>query len=171
MKIILLFIQILLISCTPTSSEEDLLNKSNPDGYYGKKITLTEKQTIHEIVTNENQYFDKNIFISGEILEVCPMRGCWIKISDKSSDYNLRVKVTDGEIVFPLSSKGKHADIQGVFTKLEFSEEQAKKWKMHLAAEKGVQLNLDEVTIDPSDLFEYRVIGHGAKIYSYGCSE
>ena len=120
MKIVLLLIQIILISCTSQPSEQDLLNKSNPDGNYGKAITLTTKQTIHELVSNENQYLNKDILISGEILEVCPMRGCWIKINDKSSDYNLRVKVTDGEIVFPLSSKGKYADIQGKFTKLEF---------------------------------------------------
>ena len=171
MKIILLFIKILLISCTSTPSEQDLLNKPNPDGYYGKEIELTGKQLIHEIITNENNYLNKDVFISGEILEVCPMRGCWIKIKDKSSDYNLRVKVTDGEIVFPLSSKGKYADIQGIFTKLEFSEEQARKWKIHLAEEKGIKLDFDEVTIDQSDLFEYRIIGHGAKIYSYGCSK
>tara|TARA_Y100001970_G_C14248249_1_gene869844 strand:+ start:3768 stop:4283 length:516 start_codon:yes stop_codon:yes gene_type:complete len=171
MKIVLLLIQIILISCTSQPSEEDLLNKSNPDGNYGKEITLTTKQTIHELVSNENQYLNKDILISGEILEVCPMRGCWIKINDKSSDYNLRVKVTDGEIVFPLSSKGKYADIQGKFTKLEFSEEQARKWKMHLAEEKGIELNPNDIIIDTSDLFEYRVIGHGTKIYTFGCNE
>ena len=171
MKIILIFIQIILIGCNSNPSEIDLLNKSNPDGHYGEKIIISKKETIHNLISNEKEYLNKNIFISGEILEVCPMRGCWIKINDKSSDYNLRIKVTDGEIVFPLSAKGKHVDVQGVFTKLEFSEEQARKWKMHLAEEKGIQLNPNEVEIDSSDLFEYRIIGRGAKIYSYGCNE
>ena len=93
------------------------------------------------------------------------MRGCWIKINDKSSNYNLRIKVTDGDIVYPLSSKGHRADIQGVFTKLEFSEEQARRWKMHLAEEKGIKLNLEEIILNPSDLFEYRINAHGTKIY------
>ena len=45
----------------------------------------------------------------GKILEVCPMRGCWINIGIPKNPQNyIRVKVTDGEIVFPLSSKGKN---------------------------------------------------------------
>ena len=116
-------------------------------------------------ILNDEKFLNQNVFISGEIIEVCPMRGCWIKINDKSSNYNLRIKVTDGDIVYPLSSKGHRADIQGVFTKLEFSEEQARRWKMHLAEEKGIKLNLEEIILNPSDLFEYRINAHGTKIY------
>ena len=135
MKKIIFLIQIILIGCNSTPTEQELLNKSNPDGIYGEEITLSKKNTINTLISNEQKYFNKDVFVSGKIIEVCPMRGCWIKINDISSDYNLRIKVTDGDIVFPLSSKGKQADIQGVFTKLEFSEDQARKWKMHLAAE------------------------------------
>ena len=165
MKKIILLIQIVLIGCNSTPTEQELLNKSNPNGIYGEEITLSKKNTINTLISNEQKYFNKDVFVSGEIIEVCPMRGCWIKINDKSSDYNLRIKVTDGDIVFPLSSKGKQADIQGVFTKLEFSENQARKWKMHLAEEKGIKLNLDEIVLNPSDLFEYRINAHGTKIY------
>ena len=165
MKKIILLIQIILIGCHSTPTEQELLNKSNPNGIYGEEITLSKKNTINTLISNEQKYFNKDVFVSGEIIEVCPMRGCWIKINDKSSDYNLRIKVTDGDIVFPLSSKGKQADIQGVFTKLEFSEDQARKWKMHLAEEKGIKLNLDEIVLNPSDLFEYRINAHGTKIY------
>ena len=165
MKKIIFLIQVIFIGCFSTPTEQELLNKSNPNGIYGEKITLSEKQKINALILNEEKYLDENVFISGKIIEVCPMRGCWVKINDKSSNYNLRIKVTDGDIVFPLSAKGKQADIQGVFTKLEFSEDQAQKWKMHLAEEKGIKLNLDEIVLDPSDLFEFRVNAHGTKIY------
>ncbi|OUW20257.1 MAG: hypothetical protein CBD21_04505 [bacterium TMED161] len=165
MKKITFLIQVIFIGCFSTPTEQELLNKSNPNGIYGEKITLSEKQKINALILNEEKYLDENVFISGKIIEVCPMRGCWVKINDKSSNYNLRIKVTDGDIVFPLSAKGKQADIQGVFTKLEFSEDQARKWKMHLAEEKGIKLNLDEIVLDPSDLFEFRVNAHGTKIY------
>ena len=98
------------------------------------------------------------------------MGGCWIKLNDKSATQSLRVKVTDGEIVFPLSSKGMQADVQGKFIKLDFTEEQARQWKVHLSKEKGIDISPSDVTLAPSDLFEYRVIGKGAKIYSSGCS-
>jgi hypothetical protein len=97
------------------------------------------------------------------------MRGCWINIKEANSDLHIRVKVTDGEIVFPLTSKGKYADVQGKFSKLEFSEDQARQWKIHLAEEKGISLDPKEVVVNPSDLIEYRIIGKGANIYSYGC--
>ncbi len=165
MKKIIFLIQIILIGCNETPTEQELLNKSNPYGTYGAEITLSKKLKINTLIFNEEKYLNEDVFVSGEIIEICPMRGCWIKINDKSSDYNLRIKVTDGDIVFPLSSKGKQADIQGVFTKLEFSENQARKWKMHLAEEKGIKLNLNEIVLDPSDLFEYRINAHGTKIY------
>mgnify|MGYP001264265309 CR=1 FL=1 len=162
---IIFLIQIILIGCHSIPSEQELLNKSNPNGIYGDKITITNQHTINQLISNEKEYLNQNIFISGEIIEVCPMRGCWIKIKDNSSDSNIRIKVTDGEIVFPLSAEGYYADIQGTFTKLEFSEEQARRWKMHLAEEKGIKLNLDEIVLNSSDLFEYRINAHGAKIY------
>ena len=79
------------------------------------------------------------------------------------------VKVTDGEIVFPLSAKGKYVDVLGTFTKINFTEEQAKKWKIHLAEEQGIHLIPDEVEITAEDLVEYRINGKGANIYTYGC--
>ena len=97
------------------------------------------------------------------------MRGCWINISSEGS--SIRVKVTDGQIVFPLSSEGKQVNVQGAFSKLEFSEEQARRWKLHLAEEKGISLNPEDIAIYPSDLIEYRIIGKGAYIYTYGCED
>ena len=122
--------------------------------------------TIMLLVGLNTNYLDKNVLISGEILEVCPMRGCWISVKNIESEFNIRVKVTDGEIVFPLSSKGKQVDVEGIFSKLEFSEEQAKQWKIHLSEEKGIELDPEDAVINPSDLIEYRIIGKSAKIYN-----
>ena len=55
--------------------------------------------------------------------------------------------------------------MQGIFTKLEFTEEQAKMWKIHLAEEQGIKLLEHDVVINPSDLIEYRIIGQAANIY------
>ena len=165
----LLFI-FLLAGCSSDLSEKELLHKSNPEGHYGLNFSKIDKSSIQDLISNEKQYLDRDVFLSGEIIEVCPMRGCWIKLNDKSTTQNLRVKVTDGEIVFPLSSKGMQADVQGKFIKLDFTEDQARQWKVHLAKEKGIDISPSDVALTSSDLFEYRVIGKGAKIYSPGCS-
>tara|TARA_Y100001970_G_scaffold291495_1_gene428858 strand:+ start:766 stop:1272 length:507 start_codon:yes stop_codon:yes gene_type:complete len=166
MHIILILIIFVFSACQKELSEFDLLNKKNPIGEYGNDINLQEFKQIKKLLDNPDEYLNSNVLISGKILEVCPMRGCWIIVQDIDSNSNIRVKVTDGEIVFPLSSKGKQVDVQGTFVKLEFSEDQAKRWKIHLAEEQGIKLSEEDVVINPLDLIEYRIIGQAANIYN-----
>ena len=167
MHIILVLIIFIFSACEKELSEHDRLHKNNPIGKYGAKINLIDSQRIKTMIDNADQYLNTDVLISGLILEVCPMRGCWINVKDNNSESNIRVKVTDGEIVFPLSSKGKQVDVEGTFVKLEFSDEQAKMWKIHLAEEQGLELSEEDVIINPSDLIEYRIIGQAANIYNY----
>ena len=170
MKQLIIVILILCMSnCQKKTSETNLLNKVNPDGLYGKGISLNIKNEIGVLLNLPSNYLDKNVLVSGEITEVCPMRGCWIDVKDINTDSHIRIKVTDGEIVFPLSAKGKYVDVQGIFTKLNFTKERAIKWKMHLAEEQGIKLTPDDIKITPNDLVEYRINGTGANIYTYGC--
>ena len=170
MKKLILIISILYVSnCYNNVSETDLLNKANPEGKYGKGISLMVKNEIDSLLNIPNKYLGKDVLVSGKITEVCPMRGCWIDVKDVNTDSHIRIKVTDGQIVFPISAKGKYVDVQGEFTKLNFTEEQAINWKIHLAEEQGVKLNYDDVKITPDDLVEYRINGTGANIYTYGC--
>tara|TARA_B100000315_G_C14389906_1_gene501418 strand:+ start:257 stop:781 length:525 start_codon:yes stop_codon:yes gene_type:complete len=167
--IIILSIIIIISGCKENNSETDLLHKANPDGWYGKVISITEKHRLDNLLDDPEPFLGMDVLVTGEITEVCPMRGCWIDIIDPKTNTNIRVKVTDGEIVFPLSAKGKYVDVQGKFTKLEFTEEQAKQWKIHLAEEKSIHLNPEEIVITSDDLVEYRINGEGANIYTYGC--
>ena len=95
-----------------TISETDLLHKANPDGNYGNEITLEVKHPIGKLLGSPQSYLGEEVLVSGEITEVCPMRGCWIDVKDLDTGSNIRIKVTDGKIVFPLSAKGKYVDIQ-----------------------------------------------------------
>ncbi len=54
-----------------------------------------------------------------------PWRGCWIQISNDSIVGNIRVKVTDGEIVFPKSAKSHNVIQESTFASLHLSKEQA----------------------------------------------
>ena len=106
-----------------------------------------------------------DILVSGIITEVCPMRGCWLQVKDDNSDSSIRIKVTDGEIVFPLSAKGRNITAKGIFTKLELSKKQAKNWKHHLALEKGIDLDTSKIVLTSSDYYEYRLNSNSAKIF------
>ena len=130
----------------------------------GIGISNTDVSSITELLNNPSGYLGNNVTINGTIVDVCPMMGCWIEVKDFTSEEVIRVKVKDGDIIFPKESKNKEVLVEGVFSKLDFTEEQAIQWKIHLAEEKGIQLSSEDITLDASDLVEYRVQGLGAQI-------
>ena len=129
-----------------------------------EKFNSSSAIEISQLINNSETYSNKDIVISGEIVDVCPMKGCWIEVKDFNSNHSVRVKVKDDVIVFPENSKGNHVIASGTFTKIEFSEEKAIQWKMHLAEEKGIILSRENIRLQPSDLVEYRLNGIGAEI-------
>ncbi len=165
----LIIIQILLIvmSCNDRGvTEIELLNKKNPIGNYGKEMSKKEHFEVKDILDSAERYLDNEIIIKGKIIEVCPMRGCWMMIADRSdNDLLIRAKVDDGEIVFPLSAKGNEVTLEGTFTKLEFDEKRARSWKKHLLEEQGIEVEEDEINLVSDDFFEYRVNCSSAKIH------
>ena len=153
---ILIFLSFILFSCNQNYNQSISL--------YGDDFNYDSIQSISSLTNNANQFLDKKIVTEGEIVDVCPMKGCWIEIKDFDSDQIIRVKVQDDIIIFPQDSKGKKVIVNGVFKKIEFTKDQAIKWKIHLAEEKGLKLEESDVTLDSTDLIEYRIRGLGAKI-------
>lgn len=164
-KNIILITLIIQLACFEKQSEKDLLNKVDSVGSYGNPLSKEIVYDVDELLFLASENLGKKLLVNGIITEVCPMRGCWLQVKDYNSDSSLRVKVTDGEIVFPLSAKGKNIIAEGIFTKLEFSEKQAKNWKHHLALEKGIELDTSSIIISASDLYEYRLKSNSAKIF------
>ena len=164
-KNIQLFILIVFfISCKPMT-EAELLNKKNPIGRYGKKIAISSNTSIDSILMNPEEYIDQEVLVFGEIVDVCPMRGCWIDIKEYGSDQIIKVKVKDGNIVFPISAIKYNVKVEGVIAKISYSEEQAINWKIHLAEEKGIKLDKESIQINKNDLIEYRINSYGAEIF------
>ena len=153
---IFIFLSLILFSCNQNYNQSISL--------YGDDFNYDSIQSISSLIDNPNQFLDKQIVTEGKIVDVCPMKGCWIEIKDSDSGQIIRVKVQDDVIIFPEDSKEKKVIVNGVFTKIEFTEDQAIKWKIHLAEEKGLKLEESDVTLDSSDLIEYRIKGLGAKI-------
>ena len=158
-------VALFLSGCAKQVSEKDLLNKKDPVGSYGQTVSKINQLSIHELISSATKYLGKNVVVNAQIDDVCPMRGCWMNIFDEKTSASLRVKVTDGDIVFPLSGIGRDVVAEGVFTKLNLTEDQAKNWKVHLAEEKGLKLNPDSIVLSPKDYYEYRIVCSGAEIF------
>ena len=162
----ILFISIaLLFGCSSKQTEKELLNKKNPIGSYGNILSETDIIEVGKLLSNSDEYLGKRFLVSGSIIEVCPMRGCWVQIQDETSKETIRIKVTDGEIVFPLSAVGNKIIAEGYFTKLERSEKQAKNWKHHLASEQGIELDTSNIVLNDKDYYEFRLNSNAAKIF------
>jgi len=81
--------------------------------------------------------------------------------SDKEFE-TIRIKVKDGEIVFPLKAKGKLAKVEGVLEKFELTKEQTIKRLQHHAEEQGEEF--DSTTVKEGMNY-YQLKGIGAVIY------
>ena len=164
-RIIILIIIMVSFGCFNEISEKDRLNKKNPIGFYGEALSDGPVFSVEELLSASEKNVGNSVLINGLISEVCPMRGCWIQVEDNNSKESIRIKVADGAIVFPLSSKGKNVIAEGQFSKLVLSEKQAKNWKIHLAAEKGIELDTAKIILDEDDYYEYRLYSKAAKIF------
>ena len=90
------------------------------------------------------------------------MAGCWIDVATGDQGDKVRIKVDDGVIVFPQEAKGSHAVAEGVFTKIEMTEKEAKAYAAHLAEERGE--TYDEEKAGKAPTVMYRIQGTGAVI-------
>lgn len=124
----------------------------------GKTITLTEITPISQILDNPQEFLGDTVLVSGTVIDVCKKRGCWMEIAGDSAFQSIKVKVKDGEIVFPVSAKGSTALIEGVVEQLVFTKEEVIKTEKHHAEEQGTEFDPSTVT-EGKTIFRIRGIG------------
>jgi Domain of unknown function (DUF4920) len=142
---------VILVSLTLSAEELKL----------GKPLTVSTTSTIKQLLTDPEKYLGKDVRIEGEITGVCQNAGCWIEVRDSSSTEGIRVKVNDGEIVFPKDGAGRKVAAQGTFEKHMLTKDQYIAMLKHYAEESGK-------TVDTTGITEgktvYRLKGHGAVV-------
>lgn len=131
------------------------------EGVYGRGVSLSEVTPVSAIFDNPAEYVGKKVLIEGLIVEVCVARGCWIYLTGDRPFEKIRVKVTDGEIVFPVAAQGHKAKVEGIVQEIRRSREEVIAWRRHLAEEKGA--SFDPATVTGPEV-TYRLRGLGAVI-------
>jgi hypothetical protein len=107
------------------------------DQKLGKPLTLGEPTPLGQIEAHPDKYVGKLVQVRGRVSEVCQAMGCWMNIVDPVGERSIRIKVNDGEIVFPESAVGKLAVAEGKLVKLELTREEAVAQAQHEAEEQG----------------------------------
>ena len=132
---------------------------------YGAGVKLAETTSVAKILANPDAYVGKKVRIEGRVADVCPMKGCWMELSEGNEGHGaskLRVKVNDGVIVFPVTAKGKLAVAEGVVEELPMTRDQYVAWLSHLAEERGEKL--DPKTVGNGPFRVLQIQGTGARI-------
>jgi hypothetical protein len=130
---------------------------------YGEGLTGEETIAISELLSRGDEYLGQVVRVEGIITGVCKKRGCWMSIASEDEDFQeIRIKVDDGVIVFPMEAKGRLAVAEGVLEKVEMTLEQTRKYREHHAREHGEEFDPASVT---EPLVYYQIRGRGAVIH------
>lgn len=128
------------------------------DQLLGIRPTLKDVIPISTLIEHPEQYLGKDIRIEGIATDVCPKRGCWMKIQSDRKKESLLIKVKDGEMVFPLSAKGKHLVLQGRLSKSMMPKEEVIEIEKARAEKMGKKFDPTSVT-GPRPVYSFKPSG------------
>jgi hypothetical protein len=83
---------------------------------YGTGVSMTDATPIASILGNPDAFKGRTVRVEGTVTAVCAHEGCWMALSadGRADGPTLRLKVDDGDIVFPVTAKGHKAVAEGV---------------------------------------------------------
>lgn len=126
---------------------------------FGAGVTVAELTSIEKILAEPAAFKGKTVRVEGMVVDVCPKRGCWFEMAGDGAGQKLRFKVTDGEMVFPLDSKGMYASAQGQVAVKDMTLEESKQYAEYQAKEYGKPYDPASIT-KPTQIV--RIDGTGA---------
>ena len=128
---------------------------------YGEPLSGSDTTMISELIATPDKYEGQTVRVEGLVTGVCEKRGCWMSIASDKEFEEVRIKVTDGVIVFPMEAKGKRAIAEGEFTVIEMTMEQTLAYKKHHAEEHNLEFDPSAIT---EPLTYYQINATGAVI-------
>ncbi len=126
---------------------------------FGEGVKSENTVKVSELLTHPDKYVGETIRVEGIAVGVCSHRGCWVEIASDEEGETVRVKVKDGEIVFPPELLGSTLAAEGVWTANKLDLDTTKKVCEHRAEEAGEKFDAEEVT---ECMTLYQITGTGA---------
>jgi len=125
---------------------------------YGEPLGSDDTTKISELIANCDDYVGQTVRVEGLVTGVCEKRGCWMSLASDQEFEELRIKVDDGVIVFPMEAKGRRAVAEGTFSKIEMTMEQTLAYAKHHAEEHGEEFDASKIT-EPKTYFQINATG------------
>lgn len=107
------FFFLLVAGFAVTVNAQPPAGDANPGEWYGEKVSTEGALNINDVVAKLNggsEFPDTKI--KAKIVEVCPNKGCWLKL-ELSDGSKATVKMKDYGFFLPLAAKGKNVVIDG----------------------------------------------------------
>lgn len=143
---------------TPTTPAADTAKGAQT---YGAGVEGIDTVSISDISADPAAFDGKTVKVEGMITDVCAKRGCWFEMAGNAPGEKARFKVADGEMVFPMTSKGKKAVAQGKIVAQKLSLEDTRAMEEHYATESGRKFDPETITEGKT---VFRIEGTGAVI-------
>lgn len=128
---------------------------------YGAPLTLKDVTKVSDIYANPDKYKNTRVQIEGPVTDVCAEMGCWLAIGGDREGQTIRFKVEDGVIVFPMSTRGLHAKVEGVIEVTTLSEAEQIKQGEEMA--KDMKMTFDPKTVKGPKV-NLQIKGEGAEV-------
>lgn len=151
MRVVLVCLSLVLVLISSTAFAKS----------FGEGVSLAKETAISAIIDQPESYVGQRVKVSGLVVDVCSTRGCWIYLAGDRDYEKIRIKVTDGEIIFPMEARGKKAVVEGVVELLTLTRDEVVARSKHHAEEKGLAFDPASVLSGESIL---RIRGLGAEI-------
>ncbi|GHG59338.1 hypothetical protein GCM10010919_01770 [Alishewanella longhuensis] len=81
---------------------------------FGDTVNKQQVTAVAQILTKPADYLEQTVTVVGEVTGVCSKQNCWMTLATAEDEPRFRIKVRDGDMLFPLSAKGKTAYATGV---------------------------------------------------------
>jgi hypothetical protein len=116
---------------------------ANVGDAYGAKIKSKGAKPIAEVVSKlESETKLEDVKIKAKILEVCPNKGCWLKLELPDGNQAM-VKMKDYGFFVPLAAKGKEVVIEG---EVSMKTTSVKELRHYAEDAKKSQAEIDAIT-------------------------
>lgn len=128
---------------------------------YGEGVSSKNIVKVSELLSSPDEYIGQTLRVEGIAVGVCQHRGCWVEIASDKEGETVRVKVQDGEIVFPPELLGSTLAAEGVWTANKLDLDTTKRVCEHRAQEAGEHFDAEKVT---ECMTLYQITGTGAMV-------
>jgi len=86
---------------------------------FGEPIQKELLVSLNDFFTRPDAYIGETITVESTVTNSCTRMNCWMQLETPSHSQLFRIKVNDGEMIFPISTRGKTALATGVIDVIE----------------------------------------------------